>query len=80
MAKGKILKIDLSVWQTQQNYAKENGLTSIQLLQNWIKRGKIERWHIEELNITLVKRKDATQVTYTTSDDFVLVEKNKTKK
>jgi hypothetical protein len=57
----KTLKIDLNKWQTQKDYAKENGV-SPQLLQNWVKRKKIEIWDVKPLSLILVAKKKITLV------------------
>lgn len=50
-----IIKIDTNIWVTPTRYAylKE---VSIQVVQNWMKRGKVEVWFIEELNLKLIKK------------------------
>lgn len=48
-----IIRIDTSKWTTPIQYAKLKGVTK-QVVNNWIKRGKIEVWDIPELNLKLI--------------------------
>ena len=51
-----VSRIDFTKWQTMRDYARDND-TSVQVVMNKIRRGKIEFWEIPELNnIKLVKR------------------------
>lgn len=50
-----IVKIDTTIWTTQSQYAKSKG-ESRQTINNWIRRGKVEVWHIEELGLKLIKK------------------------
>lgn len=59
--KNNIITIDTNIWTTPKILAKELGYASkrndcTQRITNWIKRGKITSWKIDELNITLVNR------------------------
>lgn len=63
MAKKKnIITIDLDVWTTQKEKAKELGITAegvnhrIRRTLNGTCKSPIESWHIPELNLTLVKK------------------------
>lgn len=49
-----IIKIDTSKWVTPTQYAKLKDV-SIQVVQNWMARNKIEVWKIPELNIKLIR-------------------------
>ncbi len=61
--KNNVITIDLNIWTTQKEKAKELGLTP-EAISRRIKRtteGKnvkfpLEGWHIEELNLTLVRK------------------------
>lgn len=55
----KEIVIDRKVWTMPQIYANELGVT-VQTVVNWMNRGKIEVWHIEELDTKLVKRGSET--------------------
>jgi hypothetical protein len=50
-----IIKIDTNIWVTPTQYAALKSV-SIQVVQNWMKRGKVEVWFIEELNLKLIKK------------------------
>lgn len=50
-----VIVIDLDVWTTQKEKARTEGLTP-EAINHRISRGKIEYWHIEELNLKLVKK------------------------
>lgn len=52
----KKITIDTTIWVTPTQYAALKQV-SIQVVQNWMKREKIEIWFIEELNLKLVKLK-----------------------
>lgn len=57
--KERIITIDLDVWATPKQLAKELGYTgeaNTQRISNWIRRGKVKAQHIDELNITLIDR------------------------
>lgn len=47
--------IDTDIWVTHTQYAALKNV-SIQVVQNWAKRGKVEVWFIEELNLKLIKK------------------------
>lgn len=49
-----IIKIDTSKWVTPTQYAKLKDV-SIQVVQNWMTRNKVDVWVIPELNIKLIK-------------------------
>lgn len=49
-------KIDFSIWVSQQKLATELNV-SVQTINNWIKRGKIESIVFEPLNKVLVNKK-----------------------
>lgn len=51
---GRIVKIDTTKWTTTWRFAKEKQV-SRQVVNNWIRRGKIEAKYIEELDLKLVK-------------------------
>jgi hypothetical protein len=57
MAKKKPNKItiDFDLWETQANAAKSQGIKQTTLSQRML-RGKIDKWFIPELGITLVKK------------------------
>ena len=48
-----IVKIDTAKWTTPSKYAELKNV-SIQVVFNWMKRGKVEVWEIKELNLKLV--------------------------
>lgn len=50
-----IIKIDTDIWTTPVKYAALKKVKSIQTVQNWMARGKVEVWIIPELNIKLIK-------------------------
>lgn len=50
-----IIKIDTNTWATPTQYAALKGVT-IQVVQNWMARKKVEVWFIEELNLKLIKK------------------------
>ena len=49
-----IVRIDTSKWATPARYAEMKGQT-VQVVFNWMKRGRVEVWEIPELNLKLVK-------------------------
>jgi hypothetical protein len=49
-----IIKIDTEKWATPSQYA-ELKKVSIQVVQNWMARKKVEVWFIAELNLKLIK-------------------------
>ncbi len=49
-----IIKIDTNKWIIPKGYAALKGVTK-QVVNNWIKRGKVETWYIKELNLKLVR-------------------------
>lgn len=51
-----IIKIDTNIWATPTQYATLHKV-SIQVVQNWIARKKVEVWFIEELNLRLIRLK-----------------------
>lgn len=55
--KRNIIEIDLDEWTTIAQKAKADGIL-LTTLSSKIMRKKIEVWHIPELKITLVKKKD----------------------
>ncbi len=63
MSKDTNTKIDFSKWQTQAEYARENGVLLVTVSQ-WVKRSKegkgnirIEYLDVPEMGVTLVKKK-----------------------
>ena len=50
-----IYKIDTNIWATPTQYAALHKV-SIQVVQNWMNRKKVEVWVIEELNLKLIKK------------------------
>lgn len=48
------ITIDTNIWVTPVRYAALKEV-SIQVVQNWMKRGKVEVWFIEELNLKLIR-------------------------
>ncbi len=57
-----ILSIDLNVWQTQAEYARQTGY-KLNTISQWVKRDlagegskKIDTMHIPQLSITLVRK------------------------
>ena len=55
-----IIRINTKVWITQNQAAKE-WKDTLNNIGNKIRRGTLESWYIEELNLTLVKRKNNTK-------------------
>lgn len=49
-----IIKIDTEKWATPSQYAELKKVT-IQVVQNWMARKKVEVWFIVELNLKLIK-------------------------
>lgn len=49
-----IIKIDTDIWVTPVRYAALKEV-SIQVVQNWMARKKVEVWFIEELNLKLIR-------------------------
>lgn len=49
-----VIKIDTEKWATPNQYA-ELKKVSIQVVQNWMARNKVEVWFIIELNLKLIK-------------------------
>ena len=47
--------IDTTIWATPAQYAALK-VVSIQVVQNWMARKKVEVWFIEELNLKLIKK------------------------
>lgn len=50
-----VVSIDTEIWVTSWVLAKELNVTR-QVVNNWMRRGKVEVWYIEELDIKLIKR------------------------
>jgi hypothetical protein len=48
------IKINTEIWATPSQYA-ELKKVSIQVVQNWMARNKVEVWFIQELNLKLIK-------------------------